>query len=1101
MGCPSCGSPIEEGKRFCGDCGAPLPLRCAVCGAENPPNKRFCGDCGAPLTDAGPPAGEVAQPAERRQLTVLFCDLVGSTELSGRLDPEDLREVIGAYRNACTDVVTRFDGYVARFMGDGVLAYFGWPRAHEDDAERAVRAGLALVETIAQLRPGSNVRLQARVGVATGPVVVGKQLDRDSVGPDSAIGETPNLAARLQGLADPGRVVISRATRRLVSGLFELADLGPQPVKGFAEPLPVWGVGGEIRTEGRFEARHPAGFTPLVGREEEMLLLLRRWHQAKTGAGQVVLLSGEPGIGKSRLVRELRARLASEPHIPLFYQCSPYHTASPLHPLIEQLERAARFERDDSAEVKLDKLAALLARGTEQLDLAVPLIAAALGLPREGRYALRDLTPQRQKQLTLEAVVGQLDGLAADQPLLLVYEDVHWIDPTTFELLGLVIERVQRLRALLLITFRPELALPWRGLGHVSLLPLARLGRHEGAEMVEGVAGAKTLPAEVSAQIIERTDGVPLFVEELTKQVLESGLLADAGDHYVLAGPLPPLAIPATLQDSLLARLDRLTPVKEIAQIGAAIGREFSHALLASVAERPEAELRVTLDQLVSSELVFRSGTPPDAVYSFKHALVRDAAYESLLKSRRHHLHARIAAVLEERWPETAEVQPELLARHYAGAGMAERAVGYWLKAAERAMRRFANIEAIAHCDEAVAQLHSLPRTPERVRAELEVQLAKGVAVRAGRGYSVPETEQVFLRACELCQELDDRVRLVHALRGLFGSYYVAARWADAAQVSERISAAAEGLQDRVTQCIRWTIDGATRLFVGEPAKAVERLREALRCYDDSDRETHIRLTGLEMASLIRFHLAIAEWLVGLPETAARTSAEAVAIARRVMQPFSLAQALGNGVLLHMLARDWDAAQALAAETLEVSLQHGIPDYVSFGGMLAGTAIAARGDALSGVPLAQEGMDGLRRAGWQCFVPILLVNLGAALGKSGEGEGARLMVGEALAMTRASGELAWEAEALRVLGALKLATGAAAIPDVEADLRAALDVAARQGTKPFQLRAAVSLARLWAAQGRRRAGRDLLAPLCGGFTEGFDTPDLREARALLDDLR
>jgi class 3 adenylate cyclase/tetratricopeptide (TPR) repeat protein len=1039
--------------------------------------------------------------AERRQLTVLFCDLVGSTELSARLDPEDLREVIGTYQAACAEAVVCFEGYVARFLGDGVLAYFGYPQAHEDDAERGVRAGLALVEVIPQLAARINERLQVRVSVATGPVVVGDLISRQSADTDSVIGETPNLAARLQALAKPGTVVISQMTRRLVGGLFELDNLGPQRLKGFAEPLAVWRVAGEIRGGGRFNARHPASLTPLVGREEEISLLLRRWQQAKGGEGQVFLLSGEPGIGKSRLVHELRARLEGEPHIPLFYQCSPYHTTSSLHPLIEQLGRAAGFERDDPPEAKLDKLEALLARGTEKLDPAVPLVAAVLGVPTEARYSLPDLTPQRQKHLTLEALVDQLEGLSAAQSVLLVYEDVHWIDPTTQELLALAIERTQRLPVLLLITFRPEFNPPWTGQPHVSALSLSRLGRCDGTAMVERVVGAKILPAEVSAEIVAKTDGIPLFVEELTKQMLESGHLTDAGDRYELTGPLPPLAIPASLHDSLLARLDRLAPAKDVAQIGAAIGREFSHALLAAVADRPESELQDALDRLVSSELVFRRGTPPEATYSFKHALVRDAAYETLLKSRRQQLHARIAAVLEERWPQTQELQPELLARHYAGAGLAAQAVRYWGRAAERAIGRFANLEAIAHCDEAVAQLRTMPLSAERVLAELEVQLSKGVAVRACRGYSVPESEQVFLRACELCEELDDRVRLVHALRGLFGSYYVAARWSDAAQVVDRICAAAEGIEDRVALCIRWTIDGAARLFCGEPAEAVARLREALHRYDEDDRETHIRLTGHEMASLIRFHLAIAEWLVGLSEGAARTAEEAVAITRCVTQPFSLAQALGNSALLCMLSRDWDAAEALAADTIEVSVHHGIPDYIAFGGMLAGTAIAARGDATKGAALARQGMAELRRTGWQCFVPILLVHLAAALGASGEADAALETASEALRMIRASGELTWEAEALRVLGGVKLATGTAGAVEVEADLRAAVDVAERQGAKMFQLRAATSLARLWAGQGKRREGRDLLAPIYGRFTEGFGALDLREARELLDELR
>jgi class 3 adenylate cyclase len=583
--------------------------------------------------EATPPPRPVRPEAERRQLTVLFCDLVGSTELSARLDPEEMREVIGAYQTAVAEVVRRWDGHLAKYMGDGALAYFGWPQAHEDDAERAVRAGLELVQTVAVLTPAASSALQVRVGIATGHVVVG---DLGSQGPsdkDSVVGETPNLAARLQALAEPGSVVISQATRRLVGGVFELDELGPQRLKGFAEPLVVWRISGESRAEGRFEAKSAASLTPLVGREEEIALLLRRWQQAKDGEGQVVLLSGEPGIGKSRLVRELRARFGDESHRRLTYQCSPYHQTSPLHPLIAQLEHAAGFERDDSPEAKLDKLERLLMLGSHQLDQALPLIAALINIPTDNRYRSLDLTPQRRKHWTLEVLLEQLQGLAAEQPILLVYEEVHWIDPTTEELLGMVIERVGRLPVLLLITFRPEFVPPWSGLPHLSTLALTRLGRREGAAMVDRVVGEKPLPPEVAGQIVAKTDGVPLFVEELTKTVLEAGLLRERDDRYELAGPLPPLAIPASLHDSLLARLDRLAPVKEVAQIGAVIGREFSHELLAAVANRPEPELQSALDQLIDTELIFRRGVPPDATYSFKHALVQDAAYGTLLKS------------------------------------------------------------------------------------------------------------------------------------------------------------------------------------------------------------------------------------------------------------------------------------------------------------------------------------------------------------------------------------------------------------------------------------------------------------------------------------
>ncbi|WP_166802103.1 ATP-binding protein [Microvirga pakistanensis] len=1036
--------------------------------------------------------------AERRQLTVLFCDLVGSTALSGRLDPEDLREVIGAYQDACVKVAARFDAYVAKFLGDGVLIYFGWPQAHEDDAERAVSAGLALIEAISRLRSADNTRLQARIGIATGPVVIGDLAGREAA--DTVIGETPNLAARLQTLAKPGAVLISPTTRRLVSGLFELEDLGPQRLKGFANAQTVWRVKREIRLPHRFEAKHPVGYTRLVGREEEISLFLHRWQQVKGGEGQIVVLSGPPGIGKSRLVSELRERLRGEAYVAPLLQGSPFHTSTPLHPVIHYLAHAAGLERDDTPMVKFDKLQKLLAPNTQQPDVVIPLMAALLGISAESRSTLADLTPQHQKQLTLEAAVEQLEGLAAAQPVLFICEDVQWFDPTTLELLGLVVQRIEPLRMMLLITARPDFPLPWAGHGRITALSLNGLGREQGAAVAEQIADGKVLPGELLEEILERTDGIPLFIEELTKQVIESGILVDAGSSYTLTGPLLPLAIPATLHDSLLSRLDRLGRAKEIAQVGAAIGRDFSYAMLTAVAGRPEKELREMLEQLVSSGLVKSGGLPPAAVYSFKHALVRDAAYESLLKSRRRQIHATIARALEERWPEAKDAQPELLAHHYAGAGQAQQAADSWRRAAERALQRFANSEAIAHCDKAVMQIRALPPSREQMRAELEVQLAKGVAVRAARGYSVPDSEQVFLRACELSEQLGDRVSLVHALRGLFGAYYVAARWSDAARVAHRICAATDGLDDRVMLCIRWMIDGATRLFRGEPTGAVECLREALRCYHDDDRDQHIRLTGHEMSSLIRFHLAIAEWLTGQPEGALRTADEAVAIARNAMQPFSLVQALGNGALLRILARDWDRAEALAKETLEISMQHRIPDYVLFGNLLVGVSAAMKGDIAHGVALARESMAGLNRAGWQCFIPILLVHLAVAQETGGEGEAAHEAAGEALSMIRATGEAVWEAEALRVEALGKLASGGGEA-EAEAILQAAVDIARQQGAKAFELRSAVSLSRLWAKQGKRREGHALLGPIYAGFTEGWGTTELPEARNLLDELR
>ena len=647
--------------------------------------------------------------AERRQLTVMFVDLVGSTELSGKLDPEDMREVIRAYQNTVAGEIGRFEGHVAKFMGDGVLAYFGYPRAHEDEAERAVRAGLVISEAVAKLQTAAAAPLSTRVGIATGQVVVGDLVGEGAAQEEAVVGETPNLAARLQALAEPGNLVVAPTTRRLLGGLFELHDLGANDLKGFATPVRTFRVVGEAGADSRFEALHAAGLTPLVGRDEELQLLLSRWRRAEGGEGQVVLVSGEPGIGKSRLSRALLEALSGEPHVRLRYQCSPHHTSSALHPVIVQLERAAGFAKGDRPETKLDKLEVLLGQSSERVSEAAALLAPLLSITTGERYPALDLTPQRQKQLTLEAIASQLEGLAAERPVLVVLEDAHWIDPTSLELFELMINRVQTLPGLVLITCRPEFQPAWSGYPDVTFLSLNRLGQRQAAGIVERLTRGKALPTDVLGQIVAKTDGVPLFVEELTKTVLESGLLRETEAGYVLDGSLPDLEIPATLHDSLMARLDRLGPVKDIAQIGAAIGRTFSHALVTGVAERDHVELGPGLDQLVTSELVFRRGVPPEATYSFKHALVQDAAYESLLRTRRRQLHASIATCLEERFREIVAAEPEVLAHHHNAAGQTEAAVGYWIEAGRRAAERSANREAIEHLNKARGALDALP--------------------------------------------------------------------------------------------------------------------------------------------------------------------------------------------------------------------------------------------------------------------------------------------------------------------------------------------------------------------------------------------------------
>ena len=689
-------------------------------------------------------SGDAPTPAdaERRQLTVMFCDLVGSTALSAQLDPEDLRAVIGAYHRCAAAVIERAGGFVAKYMGDGVLAYFGYPRADEHDAERAVRAGLTLVEGVAALDTVAAAPLQVRVGIATGLVVVGDLIGQGAAQEQAVVGETPNLAARLQALAEPGTVVIATSTRRLTGGLFDYEDLGAIEIKGFSEPVVASGVLRESGTESRFEARHGPDLTPMVGRDEELALLQRRWQQAKNGEGCVVLVSGEPGIGKSRLAQSLLEQFAREPHTRVRLFCSPHHQESALYPTITQLERAAGFRREDTAAQRLDKLEAVLAQATDDLGEAAPLLAALLSLPTGERYPPLNLIPQKQKERMLRALVAQVEGLAGRQPVLMLFEDAQWSDPTSLELLDLIVDRVSALPLLLIITFRPEFAPPWTGRPQVSLISLSRLAPRQRAEMIAGITGGKALPREIADRIIDRTDGVPLFVEELTKAVIESGMLSDTGDRYIAVGPVAPLAIPASLQASLLARLDRLAPVREVAQIGAALGRQFSHELIAAVAPMPPVQLDDALAQLVAAELIYRRGVPPDAEYTFKHALVQDAAYSTLLRSRRQQLHAHIAATLEEKFPDMVAAQPALLAHHCEEAGLPEKAVGYWLVAGRQAWARSALTEGVALLRRGLALVSALPDTDRRRETELDLQIALGRALmmsqmqvgRAGRG-------------------------------------------------------------------------------------------------------------------------------------------------------------------------------------------------------------------------------------------------------------------------------------------------------------------------------------------------------------------------------
>jgi class 3 adenylate cyclase/tetratricopeptide (TPR) repeat protein len=1033
--------------------------------------------------------------AERRQLTVMFCDLVGSTALSARLDPEDLRSIIGAYHRCCTELVERHGGFVAKYMGDGVLAYFGYPQAHEHDAERAVRAGLNLVETVPKLAANAGSPLQVRVGIATGLLVVGDLIGAGAAQEQAVVGETPNLATRLQALAEPGTVVIASSTQRLTAGLFEYRDLGTVTLKGFAKNVPAWQVLGAGATESRFEALH-ATTTALVGREEEIDLLLRRWEHAKRGEGCVVLISGEPGIGKSRITETVLERLSAEPHTRLRYFCSPHHQDSALYPSITQLERAARFRREDTDEQRLAKLEAVLAEGTNDLSGAVPLLAELLSIPTGDRYPPLILTPQKRKEKTLHAQLEQVEGLASCQPVLMVFEDIHWSDPTTRESLDLLIDRVPILRVLVIITFRPEFAPPWVGRPQVTLLSLSRLPPRQRAAMIVQVTGGKPLPKEIADQIIDRTDGVPLFIEELTKAVVESGILTETEDRYSVTGPVAPLAIPTSLQASLLARLDRLAPTREVAQIAAALGRQFSHELISAVATMPGKQLDDALAQLVHAELIFRRGAPPDAEYTFKHALVQDAAYATLLRSRRQQLHARIAATYEDQFPEIVVAQPALLAQHCAEAGLTEKAIAYWLKAGQRALARSAMTEAVAQLRKGLDVLAGLPDGPWRRQQELDLLIALAPALAATKGYSAADVGETIARVRELAEQIDRPEHLVPRIYGQWAFYFLRSEHKLALSLAEKFEEIGEARNDVVAQLLGRRAKGVTRCYLGEFVAARALLEQCHGLGDPALRAIGAGLSVDPYATMLA-QLAVILSSLGYVDQARVRLNEAFSEARRLRQALTLPNVLVRANWIESITRSGEM-QGHTEELLALSTEHGFPLFLGFGLVFRGLSLTALGQAQEGLTLLTQGLVAIRATGAVAGTPFVLTGLAEAYAMLGQPVEGLNSLAEAAQIVETTDERDQEAEVHRVRGELLNATGDRA--GAEQSYHQALAVARRQSAKLFELCSATSLARLWRDQGKRTEARALLAPVYGWFTEGFDTPVLKDAKALLDQL-
>jgi class 3 adenylate cyclase/predicted ATPase len=1047
----------------------------------------------APAPSPPPAAGS---EAERRQLTVMFCDLVGSTPLSTRFDPEDLREIVGAYHRCVADTVGRFGGFVAKYMGDGVLIYFGYPEAHEDDAERAVRAGLAVIDAVGQLTTAE--RLNVRLGVASGLVVVGDLIGAGASQERGVVGETPNLAARLQALATPGALVIAASTRRQIGGLFEVEDLGPRPLAGFAEPQRAWRVVGESGIVSRFEALR-SGTTPLVGRDEELDLLLRRWQQAKLGEGRVVLVSGEPGIGKSRLTAALSERIESEPNTRLRYFCSPYHQDSALYPFIVQLERAAGFARDHTAEEKLDKLRALLAPGARS-DAEIELLAELLSLPSTASDL--NLSPQRKREMLFEALLRQLAALARRRPVLMVFEDAHWIDPTTRELLDLTLDRVARLPLLLVVTFRPEFQHTWAAQPHVNTLALSRLGGRDGATLVERVAGKAGLARETVDEIVERADGVPLFVEELTKAVLESSHRDDRVATVLAASPPPNLAIPATLHASLIARLDRLGPAaKEVAQTGAVIGREFSYELIRPMMQWPQAELDAALDRLTDSGLLFRRGTASYITYLFKHALLQDAAYATLLRTRRQRLHAAIAAILEHEFPEVVAAQPELLAHHCAEAGLTEQAVRYWQQAGERATERSANLEAIAHLTRGIEALDGLPQTPRRDAQELDLQAALVTPLWASRGFGSAEAERAAGRAVELAPRAGtDTPAHFRAIYGLYYAYLMRGNLRAARPLADQLLDLAGRLRDPELLAYAHFEMGLQRLWSAELSDARLHFERGIALYDPQWGRAAASRHAFDCASNCHSFLTRVLWHLGYPDEALRHSEQAIAIARDVSHPFSQGVALSWTTALHQLRGEIRQTRELAEALLAFATEQVFPFLAAHAMVFRGWALVKEGEREKGIVQLRTGLAAYRAAAGELESSHWLGLLTEACWDAGQTKEGLRVLAEALGHVARTGIVYYEPELNRLQSELYLYRDPSQAQKAEACARQAIEIARGQGAKSWELRAATSLARLWGEQGRRVEARELLAPIYGWFTEGFDTADLREAAALLAEL-
>jgi class 3 adenylate cyclase/tetratricopeptide (TPR) repeat protein len=1022
--------------------------------------------------------------AERRHLTVFMCDLVGSTPLSTRLDPEDLRRILHEFQRCCADAIHRYGGHIARLMGDGVLAYFGFPKAHEDDAERAVKAALQIVESVPALIIPIADSLQVRIGIASGLVVVGDLIGEGPAREFDLVGEAPNLASRLQTLAEPNQILVAARTRQLLGSLFEFTDLGDHSVKGFERPIHVWRVLAPGSVSSRFEARTSFQLTPLVNRQAELRLLHKQYSKAKRGKGQVVVISGEPGIGKSRLVEALRTRLAGERYGFLSFQCSSYHTSSALHPVIHYLEHASGITRDTPPAAKLDKLEGLLEGEIEPAKSIVPLLADLLSIPTGDRYSRRELTLEKLKNQTFSAVLTLLKAATEQQPAIVVFEDVHWADPTSLELLERVRDSVQNWRMLVLVLHRPDLTLPWAEQPHVSSLTIGRLDRVQVSSMLRLLAEGKVLPRNAIDQILDKTDGVPLFVEEITKAVLERGRSSEG--H---SGTQSTLLVPDTLHDSLMARLDQLAPVKTVAQIAAAIGREFSLELLKAVAPFSETDVQVAVDRLLASGLVFRSGHLGGQSFSFKHALLRDEAYASMLHDQRRKLHGKIAVVLCRDFAEIADSAPEIAAQHYAQAGKSRLAIDYWIKAARQASARSAFVEASTHLQMALKQLVDLPANMERDNLELQLQQSLGNAFAAGKGFAAAETVEAYRRALELCNSATNSPQRFAALSGIIAFYITRGDFEQSRALAEDLLVLARQQDEPMLKLMGHRALGQALFLIGELVPARDHLSNSLQLCDAAR-------DGPLAPLFSQTYLALGHTLLGEIARGRAVAQDAVDLAEQLRHPHSICSALAFLAGVHVLCADADAAYPVAQRTVMLASEYEFPLWSAGGQMLRGWANSYLGHIEEGLPELRKSVKALEATGALIWVQFARYLFAQVLAKADQFTDAMKLVEQTLLLTGGTSGRWYEAELHRLKGDL-LVRGGASSEAAQVCYETAIAIAKRQGARLWQLRASNALAALWCAQGKVAEVHALLAPLHASFEEKIVIPDQRQTKVLL----